>query len=1173
MNNQMRHQFFKAILSSMVLLGQGIFLPWKLVASPSGSIELRLRVDLGPPAAVSDLTALTGSAEGQLNLSWTAVGNDGMLFGRPLSYQVRNSTGGNINNAADWSTAAIHIANLSPTVDPGQSETLLVGGLVPGLTYYWAISARDQFSISPTTWSRSSGVNQKNFAAALDLPPAQVQGVTAIAGDVQVNLSWTDLTASEKTGDFDFYRIYRSTNFNLSQQSAVATTTSSSYMDVTVTNGVTYYYRVVGVDKGVTSVPPFVGDALESLSWSTVTARPLPTIPFAPINLQGVTLTTNSITWQWQNNAANMDQGGFNLYATTGGLLAQLSSSPAVGATIQYREENLLPNTSYSVNIKAFNLAGESTGSAKLSTFTLANLPLNLSASTATTNSVTLSWSTNTNPAGTKYVLERATFPLASFIQIAEVTSAPVNATGLAEFTTYTFRLSAKNGNGLLSNSVQIDTNTTLVKPGKINSLAASPGAFEASVRLQWVAPGNDGTSGDIASGQYDIRWSTNNITSNADFDLIPQTTIYQKLVTTNTVVGSQQGILLTGLNFPNMTLFFAIRARDGVPGNFSDISNVVSSLVQVDITSPSATNNLSAILLSSTSARLTWKAPGDDGDVNNNSFGAYQIKYATFPLNDLATFLQPQVRSVEDFAAIPSPPAPVGTQETMVLSGLALDTTYYFALRTRDEVPNYSPLSNGATVQTPDLIPPSAVQNLKAVANTAAGKRIDLSWVNPTAKDLRGIRILVKTDGFAALPTDTTGVTKFDLFASSPLTTPPTSFAHTNLTVGVTYYYTVFAFDDEANPNYSDPAFASTQPVKTQLAPPSRPQNVRGTRSGDGQSFAISWDSVSTRLNGEPLEPLELSSYTIFRMTLLNSGTNQIFSVPASSHPAFTDDTLSGRVLFYKVRAVNIGGTESEDSDLLSSDVDGTVMVMMDDGVSFLAVPGDLKLSLDSQNLVLKGTRDFSQEGGKTFKAMNVEVRDRLTGEPKKGYLFDKPVQVAIGYFVDASGKVSNNASAAPAFAQALPAAADAPKAFSIYWYNGAQWLKLGTNVDPANNNARVKSRQTGAYQLRLVQQALSTQMNAAFPRTITPNGDGINDIVFFLFENPTDAPVKGTIYDLKSAKVAAAKKIDIIEGNNTVLSWDGKDDSGAVVTGGVYLYKIEIGDKTFTGTVAVAR
>lgn len=99
------------------------------------------------------------------------------------------------------------------------------------------------------------------------------------------------------------------------------------------------------------------------------------------------------------------------------------------------------------------------------------------------------------------------------------------------------------------------------------------------------------------------------------------------------------------------------------------------------------------------------------------------------------------------------------------------------------------------------------------------------------------------------------------------------------------------------------------------------------------------------------------------------------------------------------------------------------------------------------------------------------------------------------------------------------------------------------------------------------------TSSVNTVYPRVITPNGDGINDLVFFLFDNPTDAPIKGSIYDLRAAKIADTKRSDLFAGPNSVMTWDGKDDSGSVVAGGVYLYKVEVGEKTFTGSVSVAR
>ena len=96
----------------------------------------------------------------------------------------------------------------------------------------------------------------------------------------------------------------------------------------------------------------------------------------------------------------------------------------------------------------------------------------------------------------------------------------------------------------------------------------------------------------------------------------------------------------------------------------------------------------------------------------------------------------------------------------------------------------------------------------------------------------------------------------------------------------------------------------------------------------------------------------------------------------------------------------------------------------------------------------------------------------------------------------------------------------------------------------------------------------------NSVHPRTITPNGDQINDLCFFVFESQSGAAAaSGSIYDLKATKVADVAKTNITVPGSTVLAWDGKDEFGAVVTAGLYLYKIEVGGKNFVGTISVAR
>ncbi len=88
---------------------------------------------------------------------------------------------------------------------------------------------------------------------------------------------------------------------------------------------------------------------------------------------------------------------------------------------------------------------------------------------------------------------------------------------------------------------------------------------------------------------------------------------------------------------------------------------------------------------------------------------------------------------------------------------------------------------------------------------------------------------------------------------------------------------------------------------------------------------------------------------------------------------------------------------------------------------------------------------------------------------------------------------------------------------------------------------------------------------------RIFTPNGDGYNDKARFEFDNPDLSALTGAVYDITGARVghlqpSAAKPEE-------VLVWDGKDDDGQVVAGGIYIYDIIFEGKHATGTVVVAR
>jgi len=108
--------------------------------------------------------------------------------------------------------------------------------------------------------------------------------------------------------------------------------------------------------------------------------------------------------------------------------------------------------------------------------------------------------------------------------------------------------------------------------------------------------------------------------------------------------------------------------------------------ITKIDTTPPAEVADLAATAATSTTLLVTWTAPGDDGSEGTAS--TYDLRYSVAPI------------TAANFAAattVPSVPAPrsAGSAESFTIAGLSPRTTYYVALRTADEVPNVSGLSN----------------------------------------------------------------------------------------------------------------------------------------------------------------------------------------------------------------------------------------------------------------------------------------------------------------------------------------------------------------------------------------------------------------------------------------------------------------------------------------------
>lgn len=136
--------------------------------------------------------------------------------------------------------------------------------------------------------------------------------------------------------------------------------------------------------------------------------------------------------------------------------------------------------------------------------------------------------------------------------------------------------------------------------------------------------------------------------------------------------------------------LRFYLRQEDGSwPWGWS-VDDI--RLDETDSVPPSAITDLSASNPTANSINLTWTSPGDDA--NTGKAWQYDVRYST------STITETNWGTATKVLGLPAPRLP-NTMESFTVSGLNPFTTYYFAMKTADEVPNWSTLSNVASAKT----------------------------------------------------------------------------------------------------------------------------------------------------------------------------------------------------------------------------------------------------------------------------------------------------------------------------------------------------------------------------------------------------------------------------------------------------------------------------------------
>lgn len=175
--------------------------------------------------------------------------------------------------------------------------------------------------------------------------------------------------------------------------------------------------------------------------------------------------------------------------------------------------------------------------------------------------------------------------------------------------------------------------------------------------------------------------------------------------------INGEQYTYSTTLPLGSHTYFF--EATDGAKQVFLPIlpPTVLSGPTVTDSSAPSAIANLAISARGTTSTTLTWTAPGNASTGPGCPCGtvvSYNIRYSTLKIvDDAATPGVGEIR-FSNATAFTNPPTPLaaGNLQSVTITGLLPNTPYTFAIKSVDEVPLTSPLSNVVNAASDPPIP-----------------------------------------------------------------------------------------------------------------------------------------------------------------------------------------------------------------------------------------------------------------------------------------------------------------------------------------------------------------------------------------------------------------------------------------------------------------------------------
>lgn len=435
-----------------------------------------------------------------------------------------NASTGATGYLLDLATDANFTQLVTPYVSYSVTGTAVsLTGLVAGEQYYYRVRALNA----------SGASNNSNSASIRLLPSAPTAAAATAITSSGFTATWSSVYGA--TG----YAIDISPVSNFSSSVTTQTTSSTSYSAGSLTAGTTYYYRVRASNASG-----------QSVNSNTVTVI---TMPPAPVATSAGAVTTTSFNANWSVTAGASSYlldvstdgnfgsfipgyNGFSLTATSAAV-----SSLTAGSTYYYR-------------LRAVNASGISGNSNTISIITLPVAPIANAITNIAPTAFTVSWTAV--PSASGYRLDVSTVStFASFVSgyngLAMVGSSFL-VTGLAQGTTYHYRVRAVNASGMSANSTTVSGATLLAPPVAITPTSVSGTSFTA----RWNASTNATSYRLDVSTKEDFStfFSTyNNLTvtgtSRVVSGLAAKTTYYYRVRAVNATGTSLNSNVMTGVD------------------------------------------------------------------------------------------------------------------------------------------------------------------------------------------------------------------------------------------------------------------------------------------------------------------------------------------------------------------------------------------------------------------------------------------------------------------------------------------------------------------------------------------------------------------------------------------------------------------------------------------------